>query len=244
MTGAAGDDVYVVDSASDQVVEAANEGIDTVSASVTFTLGNNLENLTLTGASSLSGSGNALANIISGNSGNNTLNGMDGDDSLYGFTGNDSLNGGIGNDTLDGGDGNDKLSGGADNDVLLGGIGNDTIEGNDGRDIVTGGAGADRFVFRLADLVSGASLDEIVDFSHGETDKIDLSLIDAIAGGVDNAFTFIGNAAFSGAAGQLHYVANPAGGVIVEGSIAGGGTIDFKIQVDGVNALVAGDFVL
>ena len=75
MAGGLGNDTYVVDNAGDVVTESAGEGTDTVQSSVTYTLGANVENLTLTGSASINGTGNALANIITGNSGNNTLDG-------------------------------------------------------------------------------------------------------------------------------------------------------------------------
>lgn len=98
MYGGEGDDTYVVD-ANDQIEEWKNEGIDTVQSSVSFTLGDNFENLTLTGSSGLSGTGNALDNVLIGNSGANTLRGYEGNDTLDGGTGNDTMIGGIGNDT-------------------------------------------------------------------------------------------------------------------------------------------------
>src|SRR5690606_14651861 len=76
------------------------EGIDTVRASITYTLGNNVENLTLTGSSALSGTGNTLNNVLTGNSGSNTLAGGDGNDRLDpGAAGTDVLQGGSGSDT-------------------------------------------------------------------------------------------------------------------------------------------------
>jgi Ca2+-binding RTX toxin-like protein len=50
MAGGAGNDTYVRDNAGDTVTEAANAGTDTVKSSLTYTLGANVENLTLTGA--------------------------------------------------------------------------------------------------------------------------------------------------------------------------------------------------
>ncbi|MFN9403441.1 MAG: calcium-binding protein [Dolichospermum sp.] len=121
--GGDGSDTYYVDNAGDVVTEYYNDalgGVDTVSSSVNFTLGFGLENLTLTGAGNINGTGNGNNNVITGNSANNILNG------------------GLGNDTLIGGLGVDTLTGGLGNDTLTGGLGNDTL---------TGGLGADTFVF-------------------------------------------------------------------------------------------------
>jgi Ca2+-binding RTX toxin-like protein len=100
LAGGAGDDTYIVDNVSDIVAESSggNEGIDTLQSSVSYTLGTNLENLTLTGTAAINGTGNGLDNILTGNSAANLLNGGNG---------NDWLDGGAGADTLAGGDGND-----------------------------------------------------------------------------------------------------------------------------------------
>lgn len=84
MYGGKGDDTYIVDSTADVISESVNEGIDTVQSSVTYTLVNNVENLTLTGTTAINGTGNALNNVIVGNSAINTLNGGAGDDYLNG----------------------------------------------------------------------------------------------------------------------------------------------------------------
>ncbi|MEP7311816.1 MAG: calcium-binding protein [Pseudomonadota bacterium] len=100
LLGGAGNDIYTVDSSSDVVTENTSEGTDLVNASATFTLGSNVENLTLTGTSAINGTGNTLDNILTGNSGNNTLTGSDGNDTLDpGSAGTDTLQGGVGNDT-------------------------------------------------------------------------------------------------------------------------------------------------
>ena len=84
MIGGTGDDYYIVNATGDVVTENANEGIDTVQSSVTFTLSATLEHLILTSSSSLSGTGNGLDNSIIGNSGSNTLTGGGGNDTLDG----------------------------------------------------------------------------------------------------------------------------------------------------------------
>jgi Ca2+-binding RTX toxin-like protein len=115
MIGGAGNDTYVVDATGDVVTENANEGTDLVQANITYTLGANVENLTLTGTTAINGTGNALANTLTGNGAVN------------------ALTGGAGSDTLDGGAGADSLDGGAGNDtyVLGRGYGADTITDND-----------------------------------------------------------------------------------------------------------------
>ena len=118
MQGGAGNDIYVVDTASDVVMEAASAGTDTVRSSVNYTLGDNVENLTLTGTAT-NGTGNDLDNSILGNSLNNRLSGGAGNDSLIGGSGNDTLQGGLGNDTMDGGLGNDSMAGGTGDDLYV-----------------------------------------------------------------------------------------------------------------------------
>ena len=107
MCGGTGNDTYVVDSAGDIVFENASEGIDTVQSSVTYTLGDNIENLTLTGTDAINGEGNDLNNVIEGNGSDNILIGHGGNDLLYGDEGGDTLDGGGGADTMCGGTGND-----------------------------------------------------------------------------------------------------------------------------------------
>ncbi|WP_198301687.1 beta strand repeat-containing protein [Vitreoscilla filiformis] len=131
MTGLGGHDLYYVDNALDQIVEQAGGGIDTVSASVSYTLGTQVERLVLTGNANLNGTGNELNNIITGNTSANVLSGG---------AGNDSLKGGGGADTLLGGDGNDTLNASQN----AGGT-------------VDGGMGTDTFVMDRSDLSTGVS---------------------------------------------------------------------------------------
>ena len=119
MSGGAGNDTYIVDNIGDQTLEAANGGIDTVRASLDWTLAANVENLVLTGNGNLRGTGNAQANVLIGNSGDN------------------QLFGGAGNDRLEGGAGDDLLDGGVGIDTMIGGLGNDIYYVDNVRDVVT-----------------------------------------------------------------------------------------------------------
>ncbi len=102
MAGGAGSDTYIVDSIGDQIIENANEGTDTVQASITFSLAAiaNVENLTLTGSANINGTGNSLDNIIVGNTGNNSLDGGAGNDTITGAAGKDIMTGGAGSNTF------------------------------------------------------------------------------------------------------------------------------------------------
>ena len=103
MSGGTGNDIYVVDNLQDKVRETSTLAteVDTVKSSLlTYTLGENLENLTLTGTGVINGIGNTLNNTIRGNNAANTLRGGKGKDILVGNRGNDILVGGLDNDTF------------------------------------------------------------------------------------------------------------------------------------------------
>ncbi|MBN8506608.1 MAG: hypothetical protein J0L58_19250 [Burkholderiales bacterium] len=88
LVGGVGDDTFIVESAGDVVTELANEGTDTVRASITYTLGNHVENLVLTG-SAFKATGNALANSLTGTGSTNVITGLAGADVLTGGGGAD-----------------------------------------------------------------------------------------------------------------------------------------------------------
>ncbi len=219
MTGGLGNDSFVIDDAGDTVTEAVNEGSDSVSASISYSLTVNVENLILTGSGDIDGTGNTLKNTIVGNSGANALHGGDAIDTLSGLGGADSLYGDAGNDVLEAGNGDDFLFGGA------------------GSDRLTGGAGADTFAFSDLDIhrfSAGAALvekDTILDLSFAANDSIDLSAIDANVNlANDQAFTFA--AKFTKVAGQA-VVAFSGGVTTLQLDVDGDGRADFTVAING-----------
>jgi hypothetical protein len=139
------------------------------------------------------------------------------------------------------------------NALLAGGSGNDIINGRGGADIITGGAGSDRMVggegadtfdFNavIESGVASTARDVIFDFA-ARTDKVDISAIDAIAGGANDAFTFIGGAAFT-AAGQVRAVQTGAH-TVLEFNTNGTTGAEFAIVLANftATALTQGDFI-
>jgi Ca2+-binding RTX toxin-like protein len=195
LTGGVGNDTYVV-GAGDRVVENLNGGTDTVQSSVTWTLGSNVENLTLTGTANINGTGSSTNNVLIGNSGNNSLDGGSGNDTVDGSDGNDSLFGGSGDDTLLGGLGNDSLNAGSGNDVLNGGDGIDTLDGGSGddqllggaaNDALIGGSGADQFTGGTGnDQLTGGSGNDLYNFARGDGQDTIIDT-DPFAGNQDRA---------------------------------------------------------
>lgn len=168
---------------------------------------------------------------------------LSGNDQLTGSKLNDFLIAYAGNDTVSGAAGADHLEGGAGKDRLLGGNGNDVLIGGAGADKLTGGAGADTFMLLDTAESSARSTgrDSILDFSHADRDKIDLSALDAnVRTSVDDRFTLV--SAFTGHAGEL-VVGAVSGGYLVQGDVGGPKGADFSIFVASTTELVAGDFV-
>lgn len=98
--GGEGNDTVFVDTAGDIAFEAANQGTDTVVASINYVLPAYFETLRLApGGAALNGTGNSFANVLLGNDASNAMDGLAGDDRLNGGLGFDTLAGGIGHDT-------------------------------------------------------------------------------------------------------------------------------------------------
>ncbi|MGK3118991.1 S8 family serine peptidase [Pseudomonas corrugata] len=173
MIGGLGDDTYVVDDGFDRIVESEGEGTDTVNSSVSFTLGNHLENLSLTGHAAINATGNATNNILRGNTADNRLDGAQGADRMVGGMGNDTyFVDNVGDIVVEDADrGNDKVistidytltnnvemltlsgpalngSGNALANELIGNELNNRLYGGAGDDFLQGGKGDDRYVF-------------------------------------------------------------------------------------------------
>ncbi|WP_427501728.1 calcium-binding protein (plasmid) [Methylomonas sp. MED-D] len=260
MEGGSGDDSFIVDNVGDQIVEFANEGIDTVTSSVSFTLGTEIENLVLAGADVINGTGNALDNVITGNSANN------------------SLSGGSGNDTLDGGMGTDNLAGGTGNDVYIvdnigdvvnesSGAGTDTVRssvsytlttnvenlvltgsdaiyatgnslaniltGNNGNNILNGGTGADTMLGGLGDdiYVLDVSGDTVTELAGEGLDTVQSGITWTLGANVEN-LTLTGTTAINGTGNTLDNVltGNSAANTLTGG--AGNDTLDGRAGND------------
>ncbi len=157
---------------------------------------------------------------------------------LPGGTGDDFVDAGDGSDFVNGLDGGDLILGGAGADYLAGGTGNDLIRGGAGADFMYGGAGDNRFVFGDGDLAADINAtDQITGFRLFGADLLDLSEIDAVVGGRDDAFTFIGTGAFTGQAGELRYQASGAY-TDIWGDVDGDGAADIALRLYG-NVAVA-----
>ncbi len=121
LVGGTGDDIYLLGSAADTVLELAGEGTDRVQVAGNYVLGDTLENLTLTGSGAFVGIGNAGDNAIVGNGGNNQLSGGGGNDTLTGGAGSNTLIGGTGDDIY-------RVSTTTDSVIELAGEGIDTVQ--------------------------------------------------------------------------------------------------------------------
>lgn len=202
LSGSAGNDTYVVDNVGDLIFEVAGGGTDTVEASISWTLGTEIENLTLTGTAALNATGNALANVLTGNSGSNRLDGAAGADALFGGAGNDTyVVDNLGDTTMESvGGGTDTVEASVswtlgvelDNLTLTGaaalnGTGNslpNTLTGNTGANVLVGGAGNDW----LNGLEGGDTLVGGIGSDHYVVDNVADTVTELAAEGVDQVY--------------------------------------------------------
>jgi serralysin len=199
--------------------------------------------------------GSSFNDVIIGDGGDNRVQGYFGNDFIIGGDGRDSLNGDAGNDTLKGGGGADYLRGGEHEDVLWGMDGDDEIDGDVGDDVIQGGAGiddllgnwgADTFVWLSTSEtgLTASTADHLRDFNFSDGDRIDLSDVDADVYAAGNqAFTFIGTAAFSGTPGEINYYQS---GIYTYIQLQTGTSADVEgvIRIDGIVTPDASWFVL
>jgi Ca2+-binding RTX toxin-like protein len=206
MAGGGGDDTYVIDNPGDVVTESASAGTDTVHASINTILAANVENLTLSGTSTINGSGNNRNNTLVGNGANNILNGGTGADSMAGGGGDDTyiidnpgdvvtedisagmdtiqssitttLTGNLENLTLTG-TGAINGSGNDRNNALTGNAASNILNGGTGADTMTGGGGNDTYV------VDNAG-DVVTETTSAGTDIVQSSINTNLSANVEN----------------------------------------------------------
>ena len=230
MNGGLGNDTYMVDHTGDVVTEtsALATEIDTVKSAISYTLGANLENLTLTGAAAINGTGNALKNVLTGNDAVNILNGAAGADTMIGGLGNDSyfvdnvgdvvtetsasateidtvnstvsytLGANLENLTLNGAAVNG--TGNTLKNVLTGNSAANTLDGAAGADTMIGGLGNDGyFVDNVGDVVTETSI------LATEIDTVNSAINYTLGANLEN-LTLIGAAAVNGTGNALNNV--------------------------------------
>jgi trimeric autotransporter adhesin len=204
LAGGGGNDLYIVTGNTDLIIEDFSQGIDTVRATGSYTLGANLENLTLLSRNAKVGRGNDLDNIITGNNSDNILDGGAGADTLVGGKGADTylvdnlgdvvvelVGGGIDivrssvdytlSDTLE------KLTllgtavtgiGNSLNNIIIGNLSGNRLEGGAGNDSLDGSKGIDT-------LIGGLGNDTYV------VDNIADVVIEGVGEGTDTIRAFI-----------------------------------------------------
>jgi Ca2+-binding RTX toxin-like protein len=268
LVGGANNDSHIIDSVSDVVVEGADPGIDMVRTTLgTYTLGANVETLVAFNAITHPFTGNALANAITGGAGvDRLIGGIEGD--RYVITAGDvvveALN--QGQDTVVATTGTAQplaantevlvLQGatlviGTGNllaNTLIGNARGNLLSGLQGADSLLGGLGADRFRFASATDSTPFAADRVADFAFTLGDWIELSLLDAnTLLGADQAFVWVGNAAFAGGgaagAGQLRVTRTAPGQWRTQGDTDGDGLADLQIDVLSATGLGAGGVV-
>ena len=214
MVGGVGNDTYVTDG-GDTIVEASGGGTDLVQSSMSFTLGLNVEKLTLTGTAAIGGKGNTLANTITGNAAKNTLNGL---------SGNDTMNGGSGNDLIIGGTGRDFMSGNSGNDVFDFNLLSESGKTSTTRDVIKD------FAVKLDDI-NLATIDASTKAAGNQAFKfISTQSFHKVAGELHYS--------------QSNLAGTANDKTIISGDVNGDGKADFTIELTGLKGLTAGDFIL
>jgi Ca2+-binding RTX toxin-like protein len=267
MAGGAGNDTYVVDNVGDTALELAGEGTDTVNSTISYTLGSQLENLTLTGSAVVNGTGNELDNKLIGNTANNVLTGAAGNDVLIGGAGNDTLAGGLGNDTYEvkeagdvvienAGEGTDAvwayinytLGANVENLVFSSAVGNMTGTGNALNNTMLGSAGNDV-------LIGGGGADTLKGAAGNDTYEVTEAgdvVTENAAEGTDTVWAYVNytlganveNLVFSNAVGNMVGNGNTLNNLIIgsagNDTLSGGDGIDTLVGGLGLDRLIGG----
>ena len=234
MSGGQGDDTYVVDNAGDMIAETANEGLDTVQSGITYTLGANVENLTLTGSSAINGMGNALDNILIGNSAANVLTGGAGNDTYVIGAGDSIVEvAGGGTDTVHSAL-TYTLGSNLENLTLIGssavnGTGNslaNILTGNSAANVLSGGTGNDTYVVGAGDTIS--------EFNNGGTDTVQSSVTWTLGSNLEN-LTLTGLLATNGMGNSANNVMTGNSAANVLSGATGNDTLRGGLGNDTVN---------
>jgi trimeric autotransporter adhesin len=233
MVGGNGNDIYYVDNVGDTIVEVLNAGIDTIYASIDYSLLNvtNVENSTLLGTGKIA-TGNIASNILNGNDLDNTLFGRESNDTIYG------------------GDGNDTLNGGAGADIMIGGRGDDTYFIDDIGDIITEATaeGLDNVITSINYVLTtsienltmtgsaitgtGNSLNNTITGNSLNNQLFGLAGDDNLTGngGNDTLDGGLGNDMMVGSGGNDYYIVDSNSDLVVE--LAGQGTDTVEASID------------
>ncbi len=233
LVGGLGNDTYVVDNAGDKTIELSGQGVDLVRSSVSWTLWANVENVVLTGAATINGTGNNLGNRLTGNGAANALNGNGGNDTLVGNGGNDTLNGGAGADSMTGGLGNDTyiVDNAGDKTIELSGQGLDTVQSsiswtlaaNVENLVLTGTAAINGTGNGLANRLTGNGAANVLSGGAGNDTLIGGGGNDTLNGGA-------GADSMTGGLGNDTYIVDNAGDKTVELSGQGVDTVQSSIS--------------
>jgi Ca2+-binding RTX toxin-like protein len=247
MAGGLGDDVYIVGASSGAITENSGGGTDTVVSSVNYTLGANVENLTLT-AGGLTGIGNGDANTFVGSSGSDTLIGLDGNDTYYIQNWTDQVVEGSGvgsgtdtiistisyaltlapnveNLTLTDGTGATIAVGNDSDNVLTGNALDNILNGLGGADTMIGGDGNDSYV---VDNVGDVVIETGIRTMHNNNaDTIYLWNVNnyTVADGVENLIFRSTNLSVNGNALDNTYTVIDATDRVVEAANGGNDTV-------------------
>jgi len=262
LIGGGGNDLFVVNSAADQVQDTLAGGSSTLQASTNETLAANVNTLVLTGSTNLTGRANSGNDTLISNAGVDTLVGGGGNDLFVVNNAMDSIQdtNASANNTIEAAvsdalvaNVNTLILTGAANLVGTANNASDTLVSNAGIDTLVGGTGNDLFIVNNA-------ADVVQDSVSGTNSTIESS-VGAILGGNVNTLVLTGSANLTGTAnagndtlisnagadtliggsGNDLFVVNGAGTVVQQGSASSNSTVTSSVNFTlptNVNTLV------